>query len=94
MLEYLYDAIRATAGSDIQIAAKVLDELGNPIVEGCELVLHIDDETMITVGGDYLDGTWVFPIPAEFTKDLKGRYWYCMKHHNEQLCFKQAIYFV
>ena len=94
MLEYLYDAIRATAGSDIQIAAKVFDDLGNPIVEGCEFVLHIDDETMITVGGDYVDDTWVFPIPAEFTKDLKGRYWYCMKHHSEQLCFKQAIYFV
>lgn len=94
MIEYLYDAIRATAGSDIQIAARVLDDLGNPIVEGCEFILNIDDETMITVGGDYKDGIWTFPIPAEFTKGLKGRYWYCMRHNDEQLCFMNAIYFV
>lgn len=94
MIEYLYNAIRASAGTDIQIAAKVFDNAGTPIVEGCEFVLHIDDETMITVGGDYINDTWVFPIPAEFTKGLKGRYWYCMKHHNEQLCFMNAIYFV
>lgn len=94
MIEYLYDAIRATAGSDIQVAAKVFDNLGNPIVSGCEFVLHIDDETMLTVGGDYVEDTWVFPIPAEFTKGLKGRYWYCIKHENEQISFNQAMYLV
>jgi hypothetical protein len=94
MLEYLYDAIRATAGSELQITAKVFDDLGKPIVEGCEFVLHINDESIITIGGSYEGDTWVFTIPAEFTKGLKGRYWYCIKHGSEQLCFMQAIYLV
>ena len=94
MIEYLYDAIRATAGSDIQIAAKVLDDLGQPIADECDLIIHLDDDYMLTIGGDYVEDTWVFAIPADFTKDLKGKYWYCIKHNSEQLCFKQPIYFV
>lgn len=94
MIEYLYDAIRATAGTNATIAAEATDELGNPISDGCYFVIHIDDNKMISFTGDCVEGVWVFEIPAEITKDLKGKYWYCIKHNDEQLCFKQPIYFV
>lgn len=94
MVEYLYDAIRAAAGTDITIAAEATDEFGNVITDGCALVLHLDGNKMIFVSGDYLEGVWNFTIPAETTQDLKGRYWYCVKHYDSQLCFKQPIYFV
>ena len=94
MLEYLYNAIRVTAGADEAIAAKVTDEVGEPITAGCQLILYPDDNTMITIEGDYIDGVWMFSLPADMTKDLKGRCWYYIKHDSEQLCFKQPIYFV
>jgi hypothetical protein len=94
MVEYLYDAIRATAGTDITIAAEATDELGNVITDGCSFVLHLDDNKMVSTTGDYFEGVWSFTIPADITKDLKGRYWYCVKHYDSQLCFKQPIYFV
>ena len=94
MIEYLYNAIRASAGTDLTIAAQVLDSAGNPITEGCELVLHLNDESMLTVDGEFSNDIWVFIIPAKYTVNLKGRSWYCVKHNDEQLCFKQPIYFV
>lgn len=94
MVEYLYNAIRATAGVDNVIAAIVTEESGAPITAGVQLVLHTSDTEMITFEGDCLDNTWTFIIPAEFTKDLKRRCWYCFKHNSDQLCFKQPIYFV
>lgn len=94
MVEYLYNAIRATAGAENVITAKVTDDTGAPITAGVQLVLHISDNEMIAFEGEYLEETWMFPIPAEMTKDLKGRYWYCVRHYTDQLCFKQPIYFV
>lgn len=94
MVEYLYDAIRATAGVDVTIAAEVTDEIGNVITDGCSFVLHIDDNKMISITGECVEGIFAFTIPADITKDLKGRHWYCVKHDDEQLCFKQPIYFV
>lgn len=94
MLEYLYNAIRATAGANEIIAAKVTDETGAPITAGVQLVLHTKDNTMITIEGEYMEDTWMFPLSADLTKDLKGRCWYCIRHYDDQLCFQQPIYFV
>lgn len=94
MLEYLYDAIRVSAGADETIAAVVTNEVGEPITAGVYLVLHTNDTAMVTIDGQYIEDTWLFTLPADFTKDLKGRCWYCIKHENDQLCFKQPIYFV
>ena len=94
MVEYLYDAIRATAGTNIILSAKVTDDLGNPITEDVSLVIHTSDTHMIMVEGLYTDEYFIFEIPAEITKDLKGKYWYCVKHNDEQLCFNNPIYFV
>lgn len=96
MIEYLYDAIRAHAGNDITIAAVVTDDEGNNITEDCALVLHDKDrETMIAkFEGTYSEGEWLFLIPADITKGLDGRYWYCVMRKGNALCFKQPIYLV
>lgn len=93
MIEYLYDAIRVSAGTEAVISAKITDNLDYPITEDCRLVIHLDN-SMITVAGEYVDDTWYFTISADATKDLSGRYWYCFRHEQEQLCFMQPIYFV
>ena len=94
MIEYIYDAIKATAGTDETIAAKVSTEAGEPITAGVKLMLYINDNSILTIEGIYLEDVWVFPLSAEHTRDLKGRCWYCIKHDDEALCFKQPIYFV
>jgi hypothetical protein len=94
MIEYLYDAIRAAAGNDIAIQAEITDDNGNNIIEDCYLVLHDKDDSMLAnISGSYEEGIWTFLINAETTKDLKGRYMYCIRCANSSLCFKQPIYF-
>ena len=97
MVEYLHDAIRATAGTNIIIQARVLDEFGNQVKENVSLVIHDKEDTKMhlieALGYDAGDAL-IFEIPAEITKEYKGRYWYCIKHEDEQMCFLQPIYFV
>jgi hypothetical protein len=95
MIEYLYDAIRAVAGQDITVAAKVSDDSGNLITDGCAFVLHLDDD-MFSVDGAYYEdvNTWQFTVPAEITKGYSGRYSYCIMRNGENLCFKTPIYLV
>jgi hypothetical protein len=95
MIEYIYDAIKATADSETQITAVITDENDNPVIEGCALELFDDNALILSVDGYYYEGVWFFIIPAEITKDFKGRYWYCIKNADKtNLCFKQPIYFV
>lgn len=95
MVEYLYDCIRATAGTDIVIAARITDDNDLPITEDCWLMIHeYDGQDIIEAEGDYVDDTWYYSISAEHTKGLNGHYWYCFKHGDTQLCFKQPIYFI
>lgn len=96
LVEYLYDAVRALAEQDILINAIITDEEENQITENCKLVLHDKDaERMIlAVEGKYLPENliWEFVIPAAATKGLRGRYWYCVQHEGNAICFKQPIY--
>lgn len=95
MIEYLYDAIRATAGEDIPIAAIIKDETGEAITENCHLMLYDDLMLLGTVDGLYVeDGEWGFVIPADLTDGRIGRYWYCICADNASLCFKQPIYLI
>lgn len=96
MIEYLYNAIRATAGSEIVVGAEITNDEGHYITEGCHFMLFDKDKELIaTIDGTYLEeGNWEFTIPAETTEGLNGRYWYCMCYHNDHLCFKQPIYLV
>ena len=93
MIEYLLNAIRATAGEDITVMASITkDEI--PIEDGCGFMLHIDDENVIHVPGAYNDDldVWTFTIPADATKGLKGRYSYCLCQGNQSLCFREPFY--
>lgn len=95
MIEYLYNAIRATAGEDITISAIVKDEAGNDITSGCHLNLYNDEERMSSFDGVYIAGCWEFTIPAAETANLSGRYWYCLcSQEHSKLNFKQPIYLV
>ena len=94
MVEYLYNAIRATSATDLEICAKVSDEQGNPITEGVRFELSLFHSNLLSIDGEYKDGVWYFTIPAEKIINLKGKYEYCIKHNDEQLCFMQPIYLV
>lgn len=92
MIEYLYDAIRATAGLDIDIAANITDDEGAPITEGCSLMLSDENKKITMVNGVYDGELWSFNIPASATVGISGRYWYCIYHNDNTLCFKKPIY--
>lgn len=96
MVEYLYDAIRAVAGQEIKVNAFITDENEQVITEGCFFMLHDPSgkELIVSVNGEYLPDNlmWEFTIPAEATKGLKGRYWYCIQYDMNNMCFQQPIY--
>jgi hypothetical protein len=94
MVEYLHDAIRATAGQEITISAKITDDNEAIIKDSCGLMLYDGEDMLVMVNGFYYEDTEQiqFTIPAEVTKGLKGRYWYCFCQNGKSLCFKQPIY--
>ena len=95
-IEYLYDCIRATAGQDIEIAARITEDNGEAINDNCGLMLHSEDETIARVDGELVsnEGYWRFILPAEVIKGLIGRYYYSIYHNDKALCFKQPLYLV
>lgn len=94
MIEYLYNAIRAVAGQELTIEAKITDDSGAEINEGCTLVLHFDNDAMYAAEGTYFEDikSWQFTIPADVTKGLNGRYFYCIQQNGNNLCFKEPLY--
>lgn len=94
-LEYIYDAIRATAGEDIGISATIVDDVGAPVESGCGMILYHKDGSQIgAVDGYYIgEGLWQFTIPASMTAGLSGRYFYCINENDATMCFKTPIYF-
>lgn len=94
MVEYLHNAIRATAGDDITVAA-IIAENDIPVTEGCHIMLYSkDSELLETVNGSYdaENGVWYFTIPGILTKEKRGRHWYRICSPVESLCFKQPLY--
>lgn len=94
MIEYLYNAIRATAGEDITITAEITDDSGECVADGCALMLWDDKELLTSVDGMLIDDLWSFTIPADKTAGLVGRYWYCICHNHNKLQFKEPLYLV
>lgn len=94
MIEYIHNAVMTSAGEEITITAKVINELGE-VIDGCHLSLFDNnDATIVSTTGITTDDITQFTVPAEATKGLKGRYWYCIcGHDNTSYCFKQPIYF-
>ena len=93
MVEYLLNAIRATAGEDITVIASIAED-GESIAAGCGFMLHIAEDNVVIVDGTYdvEEGLWYFTIPAEKTKGLKGRYAYCIQKDGKSLCFQEPFY--
>lgn len=92
-IEYLYNAIKAIAGEDINICAEITDATDNPITRECSIVFI--DKDFSTIGeydGTYNNGEWTFNIPAQVTKGLEGRYWYRIKFKGESLSCTAPIY--
>ena len=97
MIEYLYNAIRASANEDIVITAKISTPTGEPVTSGTHIGIYNDkDERLVMVNGEETDGVWEYQIPGALTADLKGKYWYCICCNNthKSYCFKQPIYFI
>lgn len=95
MIEYLYNAIRATAAEDIAIVAKITNEAGEVITSGCHLNLYDNEKLLTTVEGTLVGDIWEFTIPAAATDNITGRYWYCLcDETHKKLNFKQPIYLV
>lgn len=93
MVEYLYDCIRANAGQDIMVGARITDMFKQPITEGCGFRLYDENEKMLVrVDGSFNGDYWTFTIPAEYTAGRKGRHWYCICWNGMLLCFKCPIY--
>ena len=93
--EYLYSALRATAGEDITINAIVTDEEGKAITEGCGLTILDEGSNVIAeVAGTFENDSWLFAIPADATKGLTGRHYYRVTKGDASLCFPTPIYFV
>ena len=96
MIEYLGNAIRAFAGSEISIAMAITDATGTPITTNCKLNFRDKDRTLIkSYEGTYYenDKVWNFIIPREDTEGLSGRYWYSVQYDKDAICFTQPLYF-
>ncbi len=93
MIEYLANAIRATAEEEIVIVANIAED-GVDITAGCGFMLHIDEENILMFDGEYKDDLWYFTIPAEAIKGLRGKYMYCLCRDGNTLCFKEPFYLV
>lgn len=95
MVEYLLNAIRATAGEDATIIANIAED-GVDITTGCGIMLHIDESKVLHFEGEYDTESelWFFTIPGDVSKGLEGRYFYCLCKDNNTLCFKEPIYFI
>ena len=95
MIEFLHNAIRATAGTPIGITALITDDADEPIEAGCSLWLHNDNDMIAEAEPIYLgDGVWTFQLTPQQTEGLCGRFWYCIRHTNDMLCFKEPIYLI
>lgn len=96
MVEYIYDAIKASANTEAQIAAVITGDEGEAITEGCSIKLFSDEELLYENKGNYFNETWFFSIPAKVTSKLHGRYWYYIYDdiNNKCLNFKQPFYIV
>ena len=95
MIEYLYDAIRATSGEDLVIDAVITETDGTPVDNKCALMLHSENEMIGSYAGKYYGrGVWEFVIPTAETAGMSGRYYYSICENDNKLCFKQPIYFM
>lgn len=54
LIEYIHNAIKATAGQPIGVTAKITKEDNTEITEDCSLMIYTDKEMLLSVDGAYL----------------------------------------
>jgi hypothetical protein len=98
LVEYFYDCIRATSGSEIKINAYITDDEEKLITENCDLILYdpTGEVVMAIAPGYFLPEYQIteFILAPLATDGCKGRFWYSIIHEDSNLCFKQPIYLV
>ena len=96
MIEYLYDAVRASDGEDMTITATIRDNDGTTITDGCALRIFDEGGALIEeVGGTYYAGVerWEFKFTFP-THKARARYFYTIAHNGEDINFEARIYVV
>lgn len=96
MIEYIDNAIKASAGEDLCIIAKASDAFGDAL-ESCSFSLFDGDNKIFMVYGLLNESNhWEFHIPASATETLAHkRYTYCVCDADHvSLCFKSPFYLV
>ena len=93
MIDYIFDAIKAKAGEDIEVSAFITDEEDNFVTAGCSFVLYgKDGDKFYECEGTCSENMTCFVIPAEETKGLKGRYWYTINEDGKTMNFFKPFY--
>ena len=95
-VEYIYDVIKGTSGTDMDIKAFITDKNEVPITEGCKLILlDIEDELITESVGvfDVEEQVWSFHLDAEQTEEYKGKFWYAIVDDADgKLHFQQPFF--
>lgn len=92
MVEYLYDAVKATAGEVIAVSTRITDDEGNVNSSGCVIEVYKDDTQISTTPGELSGEEYSFNIPAIIET---GRYFYLIKDlEGNSFEFKQPLYLV
>ena len=94
-VEYIDSIIKITGGANALIGAEIVDTSGNRVtdVRSHLMLYHPQDELVATVHGTVADdGIHEYLVPAELTKGVVAKWWYCICINNEPLCFKQPFY--
>lgn len=98
MVEYLYNTIRCSKGSDNVFTAYITDEENNLITENCNFIIcdGATDMVILVKEGSYDEqlGAWDFLLTTEEQKDFFGRYLYYIEHDGKAQGFRQPIYYV
>ena len=96
MIEYLYDAVRASDGEDVTITATIRENDGTTITDGCALRIFDEGGALIEeVDGTYYTDVerWAFKFTFP-THKARARYFYTIAHNGEDINFKVRIYVV
>lgn len=96
MIEYLYDAVRTSDGEDMTITAKITENDGTVITDGCALRIFDEGGALIEeVGGTYYTDAekWEFKFELPYNS-ARNRYFYTISHNGIDLAFKAPIYLV
>lgn len=96
MIEYLYDAVRTSNKKNMTITAKITENDGTVITDGCVLrVFDNEGAQVLEEEGTYYSDVqeWEFKFELPYNS-ARNRYFYTISHNGIDLAFKAPIYLV